>query len=78
MVHGHKKFVFPDHENKKVGHSVTVFKGSKITNGLVKALYSVFSLLGGNQLNLLPQTTVIVCSYRQQPLEGLLKLYKLF
>ena len=28
-----KKFVFPDHENKKVRHSVTVFEVNKITNG---------------------------------------------
>ena len=33
MVQGHNEFVFLDHENKKVRHSVTVFEGSKITNG---------------------------------------------
>ena len=39
---------------------------------------TVFSLSGGNRLNLPPQATASNSSYRLQPLDGLLKLYKLF
>ena len=58
-------------------------KGDKVNfafNNLAYSFdtYSEFSLSGSNRLNLLPQATVLRTSYRLQPLEGSLKLYKLF
>ena len=39
---------------------------------------SVLLISGGNRSNLPPQATASDSSYRLQPLEGFLKLYKLF